>query len=643
MCGIYGIVAIRPGARVEPSDLAAMAGTQFHRGPDDEGAYVGERVALGMRRLSIIDLATGQQPIWNQDRTAVVVCNGELYNYRSVTERLVAAGHKFRTRSDVEILVHLYDERGLDLLDEVEGMFGFALWDETRDRFLLGRDRLGVKPLYYMEHEGRLIFASEIKAILTLVGGFSEPDPLALKEYLSFGYTPNDRSLFPGIKKLPPASLLVLQGGEIKVSSYWSPPKAIDEGLSEADWVGRIRDDLEAAVESEMVSDVPLGAFLSGGLDSSAVVAAMAKRSDEPIRTYSIGFDTGKAGSYYNELPYAKAVAERFGTRHKEILVRPEVAELLPRLLWHMDEPVADSALITTFLVAEFARQDVKVILSGVGGDEIFGGYRRYLGEFYGLLYARLPAWLRSNLVAPAARWLPSDRHSPLMNLSRQARVFLESHERPFEERYRAYVQVFGREAAEALAQRLPQGGADSFDDAFATADGADALQRLMQVDLLTQLPNDLLMLTDKMTMASSIECRVPLLNHRLVETCSQIPAALRIRKGRLKNLLKLALRETLPRDILERPKRGFGAPMGAWLKEELAPLAEELLSREAVERRGWFDWSRIESLLAQHRASRADHTDHLICLINLEVWARLFLDGRSSTDLSDELAKLAA
>ncbi len=643
MCGIYGIVALRPGARLEQRDLAAMGGLQVHRGPDDEGGHLGARVALGMRRLSIIDLATGQQPIWNEDRSAVVVCNGELYNYRGVTERLAAAGHRFRTRSDVEILVHLYEERGLELLDEVEGMFGFALWDETRGRLLLGRDRLGVKPLYYAHDGDRLIFASEIKSILALLPAAGEPDPLALKEYLSFGYTPNDRTLFPGIRKLPPASLLVVEEGEVSIASYWSPPREIDEGLSEQAWAERIRADIEAAVESEMVSDVPLGAFLSGGLDSSAVVAAMAKRSAEPIRTYSIGFDTGKAGSYYNELPYAKAVAERFGTRHREILVRPEVADLLPRLLWHMDEPVADSALITTFLVAEFARQDVKVILSGVGGDEIFGGYRRYLGEHYGLLYARLPAWLRGKVVAPLARRLPSDRHSPLLNLSRQARVFLESHEQPFEARYRAYVQVFGREAAEALAGTLPRGGSDSFDAAFGEASGEDALQRLMQVDLLTQLPNDLLMLTDKMTMASSIECRVPLLNHRLVETCARIPARLRIRKGRLKHLLKLALADVLPRDIIERPKRGFGAPMGAWLKQELAPLAGQLLSRQAVERRGWFDGARIESLLAEHRASRADHTDHLICLINLEIWARLFLDGRSTGDLSDELAALAA
>ena len=641
MCGIYGIVSLRPGLRPEPNELAAMAGTVIHRGPDDEGQIIDEGVALGMRRLSIIDLETGQQPIWNEDRTAVVVCNGELYNYREVSERLVAAGHSFRTRSDVEILVHLYEEHGLDLLDDVEGMFGFALWDKARGRFLLGRDRLGVKPLYYMVSGDRLIFASEIKAILAIVESIGEPDPLALKEYLSFGYTPNDRSLFPGIKKLPPASLLVCEKGEIAIRSYWSPPQEIDESLSEADWAERIRADIVAAVRSEMVSDVPLGAFLSGGLDSSSVVAAMADASSEPIRTYAIGFDTGKAGSYYNELPFAKAVAERFGTQHKEILVRPEVAELLPRLLWHMDEPVADSALITTYLVAQFAREDVKVILSGVGGDEIFGGYRRYLGEFYGLFYARLPGWLRSNLVAPVARWLPSDRHSPLLNLSRQARVFLEAHERSFEDRYRTYVQVFGREGVEALAATLPRGGGDSFDSAFdATAKG-DALQRLMQVDLLTQLPNDLLMLTDKMTMAASIECRVPLLNHRLVETCSRIPAALRIRNGRLKHLLKLALKDVLPRDILERPKRGFGAPMGAWLKTELAPLAGSLLSRDSIAKRGWFDAGKVETLLAQHRDSREDHTDHLICLINLEVWARLFLDRRSPADVSDELAAL--
>ncbi|MFQ5466915.1 MAG: asparagine synthetase B family protein, partial [Kiloniellaceae bacterium] len=354
-------------------------------------------------------------------------------------------------------------------------------------------------------------------------------------------------------------------------------------------------------------------------------------------------FDTGAAGSYYNELPYARQVADLFKTEHKEILVRPDVVGLLPMLLWHLDEPVADSAFITTYLVAKFARQDVKVILSGVGGDELFGGYRRYLGDHYAARYNRLPAWLRRAVIAPIARTLPADRHSPLTNLTRYARAFVESSDRSMEERYSGYVRVFGADALDRLLRAQRRGEIDSLDAAFQASLGGDGLNRLMRVDLLTQLPNDLLALTDKMTMATSLECRVPLLNHQLVELGARLPAALRIRGRELKHVLKASLKGVLPDTVIYRKKRGFGAPIGAWLKNELTPLMETILSRAAVERRGLFHWPEVAATIAAHKAGRADHTDHLLSLINFEVWARLYLDRRAADDVASELSTEAA
>ena len=643
MCGIYGILSLRAGVAPEPRLLDVMGDVMVHRGPDDHGSYIGEGVALGMRRLSIIDLAGGHQPIANEDESVWVVCNGEIYNFRELREGLTARGHRFRTGSDAEVVVHLYEEHGPACVEHLTGMFGFALWDSVRKRLVIGRDRLGIKPIYLMREAERLVFASEAKSILALPGVSAELDPLGVEEYLSFGYTPNARSIFAGIEKLPPAHVLVCEGGEITMREYWRPPAEAEAALSAEDWSRRVLERIDRAVEMEMVSDVPLGAFLSGGIDSSAVVAMMARHSDRPVKTYAIGFDTGAAGSYYNELPYAREVSELFKTEHKEILVRPDVVGLLPQLLWHMDEPVADSAFITTYLVSKFAREDVKVILCGVGGDELFGGYRRYLGDHYAARFNRVPAWLRRGLIAPIVRSLPADRHSRLTNLSRYARTFVESSDSAPEERYRTYVQVFGPEALDRLLSAERQGRLDSLDAAFAAAAGGDGLNRLMRVDLLTQMPNDLLALTDRMTMATSLECRVPLLNHELVELAARQPAGLRIRNGELKHVLKSALKGVLPDSILYRTKRGFGAPIGAWLKSELTPFVASILSRQSIERRGLFDWTTVSETIALHAAGREDHTDHLLSLINCEVWARMYLDKRSPDDLAHELTREAA
>jgi asparagine synthase (glutamine-hydrolysing) len=386
-----------------------------------------------------------------------------------------------------------------------------------------------------------------------------------------------------------------------------------------------------------MVSDVPIGAFLSGGVDSSAVVAFMSAASDRPVKTYAIGFGGGAAEDYYNELPYARKVAQRFGTDHHEILVRPDVTALLPQLLWQMDEPIADTAFITTYLVSQFARRDVTVILSGVGGDELFGGYRRYLGSHYQAYFDRLPTGLRRAASALGEK-LPGDRHSPLLNALRLAKGFLSTAGLPFDERYRSYVEVFPEDAATALLRHPRNREQDALADAFAAATSSDELNQMLSVDVQTQLPDDLLLLTDKMSMAVSLECRVPLLDHELVELAARMPQEVKIRGGRLKHALKTALQDILPPDILERKKRGFGTPMGAWLKGDLAPLMRELLSPASIEARGLFRPPEVAALIAAHGANRLDGTDRLLTLINLEIWARMYLDGREPTDVADEL-----
>jgi asparagine synthase (glutamine-hydrolysing) len=637
MCGIHGLYRLDAQA-VDPALLSAMGRVTSHRGPDDEGLHVDGDCGIAMRRLSIIDLAGGHQPISNADDTLWLVCNGEIYNYRELRAELQAKGYRFKTGSDSEVLLHLYDAEGDDFVHRLNGMFDFALWDARRRRLLIGRDRIGVKPLYVLQDSRRLAFATEAKALLALPGVAPALNRDAVAGYLHLGYVAAPECIFEGVRKLPPATLLAVERGQVREWRYWRLPQAVAPELSAAEWVQRIRSRMEESVRMQMVSDVPIGAFLSGGIDSSAVVGFMARHTAHPVRTYSIGFEGGAAESLYNELPYARQVAQLFGTQHREIVVRPDVVGLLPKLLWHMDEPVSDTAFITTYLVSEFARQDVKVILSGVGGDELFGGYRRYLGGHYAAKFQRLPGWLRA-LVAGAARQLPADRHSGALNMLRLAKGFIASAEMDSDERYRSYLQVLPRAAvAELLMQ--PGGGTDALDAAFAGAGRADEHNRLFAVDCETQLPDDLLLLTDKMSMAVSLECRVPLLDHELVELAAAIPGALKMRDGELKHLMKAALADLLPREILYRAKRGFGTPMGAWLKRELRPLLRQLLAPEVVQRRGLFRQPVVERLIADHEANRIDGTDVLVALMNLEIWSRVYLDRHAPEAVAAELKR---
>lgn len=641
MCGIHGVFRF-DGRSVEPGLLTAMGRITTHRGPDDEGQHLDGPCGIGMRRLSIIDLAGGHQPLSSEDGMLWVVCNGEIYNFRELRAELQDHGYRFKTGSDCEVLLYLYAEHGDDFVQRLNGMFGFALWDARRRRLLIGRDRLGIKPIYLMRDQQRLAFASEAKALFAIPGARAELDLAALDSYLGLGYVPAPQSMFRGVSKLPPATLLVVTDSGVEQRRYWRLAPTIDSTPSASQWTDAVRARLEESVRMQMVSDVPIGAFLSGGIDSSAVVAFMAAHSERPIKTYSIGFEGGTAENLYNELPYARRVSELFKTEHREIVVKPDVVSLLPRLIWHMDEPIADTAFVTTYLVSEFARRDVTVILSGVGGDELFGGYRRYLGNHYQSYFEKLPRWLRTAMVAGARR-LPSDRHAPLLNMLRLGKAFLSSAELTFEQRYRAYIEVFSREVQGELLKTSRRQAWDAIDAAFDTATSSDGLNRMLSVDAETQLPDDLLLLTDKMSMAVSLECRVPLLDHELVELAARIPESLKLKGGQLKHVMKAALAGTLPDDILHRKKRGFGTPMGAWLKRDLAKVMRELLSPQSVRRRGLFDHGAIGRLMADHEANRTDGTDQLLALMNLEIWSRIFLDGQTPVDVTDDLTAVAA
>ena len=629
MCGIYGIhdltLSSTPGAAL----LGRMGKAVQHRGPDDEGLYLGRGVALGMRRLSIIDLSGGHQPIPNEDESIWVVCNGEIYNFQELRESLPAQGHTFRTKSDTEVLAHLYERDGLDFVKKLRGMFGLALWDAKRNRLVLARDPVGKKPLYIRRTPDSLIFASEVKSILEVPGVARRLNRDALPQYLGLGYVAAPQTLFEGIDKLPPGHMLVCENGSISVSRYWDPRFDRLESHTEAEWIELVREKLLESVRIRLVSDVPLGAFLSGGIDSSAVVAAMAQLSDRPVKTYSIGFDGDD--SFYNELPYARMIADKFNTDHHEIIVRPDVTELLPRLIWHMDEPMADSALVTTYLVSRLARESVTVILSGVGGDELFGGYRRYLGDNLLGYYSRLPAFLRNRCLPYAFVHLPQDRNSSWKNNVRYAAAFVKAAQQHPVARYQSFIGVFSPELQQSLLSAsgpFVDGASNLLSEYFSRSSSASSLNQLIYVDMKTSLPDDLLLLTDKMTMAASIECRAPFMDLELIELSSRMPANLKVNGFTLKYLLKKAVAPWLPAEIINRKKRGFGAPVGSWLRKDLEFLVQETLSEEQIRKRGLFDPAVVREIIAAHKEQRSDHTDHLLALINLELWSRIFLDG---------------
>jgi asparagine synthase (glutamine-hydrolysing) len=620
VCGIAGKVSARgdvPAALVE-----GMCERETHRGPDSRGIHSSNGVALGIQRLRVIDLETGDQPIYNEDRSVAVVLNGEIYNFPELRTKLESRGHSFYTRSDTEVIAHLYEEHGPELVKELNGMFAFAVWDERRRRLLLARDRVGKKPLFYAQGDGWLSFASELRALMADPEIGREIDPSSIDCYLAYGYIPAPWSIWRDVRKLPPAHTLVWEGGEVKTERYWQLDYSHKRAGDRRELEDELRERLGAAVRRRLLSDVPLGAFLSGGIDSSIVVSEMAAASSQPVKTYSIGF----AEEEYNELPRAREIAERFATDHHEFMVEPDAMELVPKLVAHYGEPYADSSAIPSFYLAELTRQHVTVALNGDGGDESFAGYLRHAANSLTGQLDRVPRPLRS-VVAAVGRTLPQ-RPGSRTPLSR-ARRLLVSVDADSIERYRRHISVFND------AERLHLLDADfraSLDesrvpavisDPWQTASGRSTLDRLLEVDVETYLPGDLLVKVDIATMAHSLEARSPFLDPEVMEFAASLPTGEKASLGRKKRLLRRAYRGRIPDSILDGPKRGFGVPLGSWFRGDLQGYARELLLDRTTLGREYLNESAVRSILDAHSAGQGDRSAQIWALIMLESWQR--------------------
>lgn len=620
MCGICGIYNRERGHAVAGADIQAMCDAIIHRGPDDEGQYIQGPVGLGMRRLAIIDLATGRQPILNEEGDAVIVLNGEIYNYLELRRDLESCGHHFRTRSDTEAVLHAYEEYGEECPSYLNGMFAFAIWDEKRQRLFIARDRIGKKPLYYHFDGKRLVFASEIKAILRLREIPREVDPRALDAYLTFEYIPAPLSIFKSIRKLPQGHWLSLDRQGLQIRRYWRLLYRAS-AKAEADLAAEFLDLLRDAVRIRLMSEVPLGAFLSGGLDSSAVVAMMSQTATAGVKSYSIGFDNAT----YNELPWARLVARHFGTEHHEEIITPDAVGLTERIVRQLDEPLGDFSVFPTWMVSEMARKHVTVVLSGDGGDELLGGYETYIAERTARRYARLPGWLRKGAIEPLVALLPpTEKKKGFINKSRR---FIEGCRLPADLQHVRWM-IFLQEAEKRLLYSGALRGELTAHDpygfirqAFAGCDSPAPLDQQEYVDIVTYLADDIMVKVDRMSMAVSLEARAPFLDYRLVEFCASLPPHLRLNGKRSKYIFKEAFRGILPDEILDRRKEGFSIPIKSWMKGELKPMLLEFLSPRALAETGWFDSAHVQRLIGEHLAGRENHSHRLWALLMFQMW----------------------
>jgi asparagine synthase (glutamine-hydrolysing) len=650
MCGICGEISFN-NEGVKAESIQRMCKVLAHRGPDDEGMVFlrglkllevkkpfptnleesGFKVGLGHRRLAIIDLSSAaHQPMCNEDGSVWIVYNGEIYNFQEIRVRLEKKGHVFKSRSDTEVILHSYEEWGVDCLKQFRGMFAFGIWDSRRKRLFLARDRLGKKPLVYYFKNGRFVFASEIKAILQDPGVKREVNINALHYYLSYQYVPSPYSIFEGIRKLPPAHYLLFDGsGNLRIERYWklnfsSSPNACKNQL---EWCDRIRAGLEESVKLRLISDVPLGAFLSGGVDSSIIVGIMAQLSSKPVKTFSIGFEEKE----FDEISYARIVSKHFSTDHHEFIVKPNAIEILPKLVWHYNEPFADSSAIPTYYVANMTKDYVKVVLTGDAGDENFAGYPRYLRSKWVSWFTKIPEkarkdWMVSLLRIVASFSMREDKLNRLADFihtlsSDQARNYFEQI-KIFNKKEKE--DVYTEEFTKDLEGRDPL---EFLLDHYDEADGDDLLDRLLYLDIHTYLPEDLLVKMDIATMANSLEARVPFLDHVLMEFAAGIPSGLKLKGSQSKFILKETFSELLPPAILKRKKMGFGVPISRWFRKELKDYIYEILLDRKTLNRGYFKREGIERLLNDHIALRYDHSARIWALLFLEIWFRAFMD----------------
>jgi asparagine synthase (glutamine-hydrolysing) len=620
MCGIVGIFHFDRRAQVDGDLLRAMNAAIVHRGPDEDGFFMSGPLGMANRRLSIVGLADGRQPIANEDETVWTVFNGETYNYPDLHEELEGKGHRFRTHTDTEVVVHAYEEYGPDFVQRLNGMFALALWDARRERLFLYRDRLGEKPLYYTVRDGRLLFASEIKALLVDPRVSREVSPEALSAYLSLQYNPGRQTIFKDVLRLRPGCMLEVSADGVKERTWWEVPAEPGPDWPEERWVETLRELLRDSVRRRLLADVPLGAFLSGGIDSSTVTALMAEVTGRPVQTFSIGF---RVPGGFDESPHAERVARRFGTDHRALVVDAmDVERLLPETVYHLDEPVADYAAIPTYLLSQFARRHVKVVLTGEGADELFAGYDHYRFPHLLRRYGRVPQEVRRLLsglgsrVAPAKirKALEAGALDPVAGYARMKAVFQTR-------------EIDALLAPDLLAARNGHDPLAPFAALFRRGERLDPLNRYLLADLSTWLPEDLLMKVDKMSMGVSLEARVPFLDHRIVELVAGMPSELKWGRER-KHLLKRAVADLLPAEVLARPKHGFTLPLARWFRDECRGLATDLLLSERTRRRGFFRPAAVEAAWQAYLAGRDGAFMQMWVLLNFEVWCRVFLDG---------------
>lgn len=620
MCGIAGCVGLAG------DDLVAQAVRQVrtldHRGPDSWGMFHGKGAAIGQTRLAVIDLVTGDPPISNEDGSVGAVLNGEIYNFQSLRGELRADGHKLSTEGDTEVLAHLAETHTpMSLARRLHGMFAFAVWDDRRRRLILGRDRFGKKPLYYWTGDGRLVFGSELKAVLAHPAVPRRLDPDAIPSYLTFGYVPTPKTFFEGIVSVPPGHILVKENDGLVLERYWEPAVAGRDGVQGTDLdpvaaAQEVRARLTAAVERRMVADVPLGAFLSGGVDSSAIVGIMAELTSRPVRTFTIGFEDNQG---FDERPYAKVVASRFGTEHTEFVVNPEAVELVDKLVYHHDQPFGDSSAIPTYLLSELTRRHVTVALCGDGGDELFAGYERFTGALMLERFRRPLALVGDPLAKALESMVPGHSQARINSVAR----FLARTKLGLPDAFLAWNSFLGPELRRDFVGRAENWGTADYRRIWRGTEGCDTLDRLLDLNLRTYLLDDLLPKVDRMAMANALEVRSPFLDHELAEFALRLPRSARVRGFRRKRVLKAAVRDLLPPDILNRRKRGFGIPLDRWFRTDLQSYVESMLGTEHARVRAHIDPRPLDGLLLEHRKGTANRGASLWALLTLEVFLR--------------------
>ena len=632
MCGIFGCVGGQPGRGIVEEAVRRLT----HRGPDDSGVERvpgdGPEVWLGFRRLAILDLsARGHQPMADHTGELRLVFNGEIYNYRELRRELEGRGHRFASETDSEVILYAYREWGLEALKRFVGMFAFGLWDSSRQRLLLARDRLGIKPLYIHEAGGRLAFASEMKALLALPGVERRLDPTAVAQFFDFLWVPGPRTLLEGVQKLDPGTYALWKDGVLTRTRYWDVPLDGPREVPEEQAVEELEELIGRAVRRRLVSDVPLGAFLSGGVDSSLIVALMQRYGRRDVMTQTVywGGEVAEYDIQESDLAYARLARDHLGDLdYREIEVRSDALDLLPRLVWHMDDPIADPAALSTYLICRAARERATVMLSGMGAEELFAGYGRHRAALLGERYRRIPSFLRRGFIEPIIEALPAARPGPLMATVRNAKKFIRSAGEGFEDRYLGYRTYYTEAELEALAGAGARQALAGHRAILAESRGADPVTRMTHLDLKTFLPNLNLAYTDAASMAAGVEVRVPLLDHEVVEYVARLPSSLKIRGRTQKYVLKRVAERHLPRSIVHRRKAGFGGPVRGWVQNELRPMIGDLLSPERVRRRGVLDERVVRDVLERGWAGEEDNALKVWAFLTFELWASTFLEA---------------